>query len=411
MTCIECTAIDVCSSCTLNGTNQAYLYNTSLCVNPCPDAYYPDDNSGAGPNMCLACDATCATCTGKPTPCQSCITGYYLYSNTCMNPCPDGWVSYTPTLTCEDCATFCIDVTINMYFPNGNSYSEEVYIDMEFNNDLDYNTFDMQSFQTVSITQVDTASYNLTYAVLSNSSYRITIALQGYVFIYNETVSVTTKSEPTPVDQGLNSVPFSNNSYSKTATLQWYILKSPSMTDTEKSIINGLASASDTIGDLTSAPLITEFKKAGVFAMLMPGAMMTSTTAYIDSVPSQNRYEATRFWGTFIHHDMPQWEQTSSRKNRVYSGPDMYDLTKDARLLEGENNPKRELFDITTVYWRFQRTGQTSFFIYDVYVPLTVISLCWLVILVRFIMRKCCPGVTFSNSTYARCWVLFHKTH
>lgn len=41
------------------------------------------------------------------------------------------------------------------------------------------------------------------------------------------------------------------------------------------------------------------------------------------------------------------------------------------------------------MYWRFQRTGQTSFFIYDVYMPMFLIGLCWfLAILAHFSRHK-----------------------
>ena len=30
------------------------------------------------------------------------------------------------------------------------------------------------------------------------------------------------------------------------------------------------------------------------------------------------------------------------------------------------------------MYWRFQRTGQTSFFIFDVYMPAFLILICWI---------------------------------
>lgn len=38
------------------------------------------------------------------------------------------------------------------------------------------------------------------------------------------------------------------------------------------------------------------------------------------------------------------------------------------------------------MYWRFQRTGQTSFFIYDCYMPVFLIILCWILL---FIAYKC----------------------
>lgn len=49
---------------------------------------------------------------------------------------------------------------------------------------------------------------------------------------------------------------------------------------------------------------------------------------------------------------------------------------------------QRLLFDMTTTYWRYQRTGHSSFFIYDLYIPLLLISICWILALVAYCMRK-----------------------
>jgi len=56
----------------------------------------------------------------------------------------------------------------------------------------------------------------------------------------------------------------------------------------------------------------------------------------------------------------------------------MYNLTKS----------ERRLFDLTSLYWRFQRTGQTSFFIYDVYVPILLIVICWTCALIAYLLRN-----------------------
>ena len=40
------------------------------------------------------------------------------------------------------------------------------------------------------------------------------------------------------------------------------------------------------------------------------------------------------------------------------------------------------------MYWRFQRTGQTSFFIYDCYLPAFLIGLCWIGLIVVYCGRK-----------------------
>lgn len=112
--------------------------------------------------------------------------------------------------------------------------------------------------------------------------------------------------------------------------------------------------------------------------MLFAGAQITTCSVFLKSIPAQNMYEGVRFWGTFVLYDVPQWEQNSKIKNKVFS-PDVYDLTKDSR----------RLFNMNSIYWRFHRTGQSSFFIYDVYIPLLLIVICWITVLIGYILRRC----------------------
>ena len=73
-----------CSS--LNG-NPQYYYNSS-CYAACPSSTYALVN-----NTCVDCDtatAFCATCTGSPTTCTSCLNNLYLsqpVSGSCVSSC------------------------------------------------------------------------------------------------------------------------------------------------------------------------------------------------------------------------------------------------------------------------------------------------------------------------------------
>jgi hypothetical protein len=40
----------------------------------------------------------------------------------------------------------------------------------------------------------------------------------------------------------------------------------------------------------------------------------------------------------------------------------------------------RTLFDTSTIGWRFERTGHTSFFIYDTYINIFLMVLCWILL-------------------------------
>ena len=286
----------------------AYLLLTT-CYKTCPNDTYGDNNYGFGPNTCLPCLAECATCTGNPWPCLSCDLTYYLYNGTCSSTCPTGFFPYDPTNKCIDCNLYCVDVSIDLYFPN--SYADQVYADLTFTKELDFSTFDYENFQTISIEKISSGEYTLSYQILDKYSYRIIIQPKGYIFLYNDTVSVTTMALPATRHTSNDSTPFKQATYSKTATLNWFLLKSPEMSDLEKSIINNLGSFSSIVAKVTTAPFIAQMKKAGIFAMIFSGAQITSCAALINTVQPQNMYEGVRFWGIYIFYDLPDWQKNS----------------------------------------------------------------------------------------------------
>lgn len=46
-------------------------------------------------------------------------------------------------------------MSINLYFPN--SYSDQVYADITFNKEIDFNTFDYMNFQTIEIEKISSS--------------------------------------------------------------------------------------------------------------------------------------------------------------------------------------------------------------------------------------------------------------
>lgn len=302
--CYTCTNYTVCTVCTLSGTHKAYLLGFT-CYQNCPAGNFEEDYSGAGPNLCIPCAAACATCTGLPTPCQSCNPGFYLYNNDCTGACPSGYFTYDPWWQCLDCATYCVDLNIGMSFSD--STNKKLYIDMQFSRDLNFSTFDYINFQDISIANQDMSSFTVYYTITSSSSYRITIEPKGYIFLYNDTVTVTTADQPDPLDYSRDDMPFKTTNYQKTGTKNWFLMNSPSMTDTETSIINGLSGFNDAFAQATATPFLAEVKKAGVFAMLVSGAHITSTTVMINTIPPQNMYEGVRFWAVSVFYDVPAW--------------------------------------------------------------------------------------------------------
>ena len=56
---------------------------------------------------------------------------------------------------------------------------------MDFTRNIDWNTLDISTFQTVTISNQKMSSFILDYTVTSNSSYRITVEPKAYIFLYN----------------------------------------------------------------------------------------------------------------------------------------------------------------------------------------------------------------------------------
>jgi proprotein convertase subtilisin/kexin type 5 len=113
---INCTICDSkCSTCNVSATNcsvcksTAYLL-TNTCYTQCPDPYYNDNNGGIGPNLCLQCDGSCASCTtGTNTSCSSCTTNYTLSSTTCDTTCLPGYGISSSVGICIQCISPCTD--------------------------------------------------------------------------------------------------------------------------------------------------------------------------------------------------------------------------------------------------------------------------------------------------------------
>jgi hypothetical protein len=75
--------------------------------------------------------------------------------------------------------------------------------------------------------------FNVTYTVLSNMTYRITMMPVGFALIVNETVTVTTISMPSPINTAADTRPFKVESYGISSSLVWSYVMAPDMTDLE----------------------------------------------------------------------------------------------------------------------------------------------------------------------------------
>jgi hypothetical protein len=251
--------------------------------------------------MCYECDI-------NATYCSSCNPTFYYFEDTCGPTCNEP--TYFPdnnTWTCLECAVYCVELNTSLYFKD--SLKNYLYFDLTFSEDLSWGESDIESFTTIQVDddKIDISYFNVVYTVLSARHYRISLQPKGYIFLYNVTFTFNTISFPGTYHHATNNYPFKDSTYDQTLSKVWFVIVAPGLSDMETSIVDGLSKMSGQILDVTTQPYIQEIKKSGVFALLMPGAQATSMALLVNNVPSQNFYEGTRFWSSFIFFDVPDW--------------------------------------------------------------------------------------------------------
>lgn len=73
--------------------------------------------------------------------------------------------------------------------------------------------------------------FSQSIVTLGPNQYRLIIAPLGYMFLSNATFTVTTKDQPTVIDVSANNVPFRASNYKMNASLNWFLINSPDMSD------------------------------------------------------------------------------------------------------------------------------------------------------------------------------------
>ncbi|CAM6005590.1 unnamed protein product [Sphagnum balticum] len=135
-------------------------------------------------------------------------------------------------------------------------------------------------------------------------------------------------------------------------------------------------------------------------AVLVACAQITSSAIVVNTIPCQNFYEGTRLWANFVYFEVPDWEEDGDKTKYVFV-PSADSLANSSRLME-----ERTLFDINNLDWRFRRTGQTSFFIYDCYMQIVLLAVCWVVLLLAQVIEKRLHWKVVRNA-----YVFFHRGH
>lgn len=201
-----------------------------------------------------------------------------------------------------------------MYFPT--SLSQKMYVDVLFSRAMDFNTFDYVNFQDITISSqemsYDLSMFTVTYSIRSQMSYRIIIEPKSYIFLYNATFTVTTRSTADPNDQSIQLMPFHPANYAKSAALTWFLLKGPPFSPLEENVIQSFSTLSTKTNNFLASPYLQEIKKSGIFCLLFTGAQVTSLSMLSNQIQSQNLYEGVKFWSVFVFFDSPPYEQISS---------------------------------------------------------------------------------------------------
>jgi hypothetical protein len=105
--CVACSN-SACLSCSATNTSYCYSCNSTTfwlafdCLSTCPTSnYFP-----TSPN-CTQCDPSCLICTGSPSPCTQCNTGYKLSGTVCSSSCLTQYGPTTNTSLCVLCDIKC----------------------------------------------------------------------------------------------------------------------------------------------------------------------------------------------------------------------------------------------------------------------------------------------------------------
>lgn len=76
------------------------------------------------------------------------------------------------------------------------------------------------------------SNFDVTYEVAAPKVMRIRMAPKGFIFIYNATITFTTRSFNGTYDKAANGYPFFNSNYAATKSISWFLIKAPSLSQT-----------------------------------------------------------------------------------------------------------------------------------------------------------------------------------
>ena len=169
--------------------------------------------------------------------------------------------------------------------------------------------------------------FTVTYTEISESLYRIIIEPNGYIFLYNITFTVTSRTLNNDVSKLL--YPFKNTSYGVSDSQSWFLIKGPEYSPLEENVMSSVSALSTKTNNFLALPYVQEIKKSGVFSLLFSGAQATSLSLLSNQIQSQNMYEGVKLWAVFVYFDVPPYEEISNQTKRFVS-PSVEDQIRNA---------------------------------------------------------------------------------
>lgn len=192
---------------------------------------------------------------------------------------------------------------------------------------MDFTTFNMTTFQTFAVVnspkaisaQITTNMFSYTYTQTSTSSYRVTIAPIGYIYLNNVTFVVTTIAQPVNGLYAADRTQLNPTVYNVSLQLLWWLVQSTVLGTAESEFVNSLSKISDSVNQFFAQPHLQDIKKTGLFNLLFSGAQLTSSAIVSNTIPAQNAYEGARFWSSFVYFYTPDWQQNLNNSLYVFS--------------------------------------------------------------------------------------------
>ena len=148
-------------------------------------------------------------------------------------------------------------MTMDLYWKN--TLHEDLVCDLTFSEDLNWGPAEIQRFLSVNVDDplISLENFNFVYEVVSPRIMRLTLSPKGYTFIYNVTFNFKTMTlNNSQYDFAANMYRFSDLNYDVNASMNWFLIKAPSLSDTEKKIMDSVSGFSTKVLTITTLPFV-----------------------------------------------------------------------------------------------------------------------------------------------------------